>query len=485
MSDLRALQDFSNALRHAQPIRIAPDFFPRIAECLACEEIDAQGASFAARIAVAGKLRGLPFLTLPAIGRLDPDFKDLLLAYLEHEPLLDPSIETLLTKLRRAILMDMMVGVTADAFGLDLIAALAIFCFANEYVFAETDTEVRALAALESDPVPATVALLACYRPLHRFPHLAGAWETPPPGVFARMIAIQVTEPGEEQDIARAIPTVSPIADETSRAVQDMYEANPYPRWKMLRPDLTAERGESYKSILVAGCGSGRHALLWARAYPEARVMAVDLSRASLAYGLRKARAYGIGTVDFHQGDILELPRPGSKFDLISCIGVLHHMAMPRAGLAALASLLGDGGTMELGLYTESGRTEVAAAIALRQHFGIPPTSEGIRAFRQMILGLSDDHPAKAARNGQDFYSMSGCRDYLFHVMEHRLTLAQIDPMLRAAGLRLTRMGTKPEIGALFARSFTDAADLLQWHDFELQNPGCFGSMYEMHVART
>ena len=79
---------------------------------------------------------------------------------------------------------------------------------------------------------------------------------------------------------------------------------------------------------------------------------------------------------------------------------------------------------------------------------------------------------------------MSGCRDYLFHVQEHRFSLSGVDTLLQAAGLRMTGIGLKTGSRDGFRRDFTDDTDPLQWHAFEQAHPGCFGSMYEMTLAR-
>lgn len=477
------LQAFSDSLIAAQPQAIAPELLPRIGACLASPEIDARGASFAARIVLTRRLAALPFVTLDAVNRLDPAFRHLLLAYLAHEPLLDEAIEDLVTRLRRAILMDMMAGAQPDAAGLDLISALAIFCFGAEYIFAETASETLGIQELARRATPAAVALLACYRPLADFPGLAPVWANAT-GLFAALIAAQVTEPAEERAIAADIPSLTPIADATSAEVRAMYEANPYPRWRVLRPEAAVTRTGNPQSILIAGCGTGRHALLWARLYPAARILAFDLSRASLAYAIRQQRALGIRSVDFRHGDILALAGSGMRFDLISCIGVIHHMARPQDGLNALAGLLTPGGAMELGVYSESGRPEVAATVALRREAGIPATPEGIRRLRQIIRGLPKDHPAAAARDGLDFYSMSGVRDYLFHVQEHRFRLPDVAAMLNAAGLRLEGIGLKKSDRQDFKRRFGSETDLMAWHVYEGAHPGCFGSMYEMRLVK-
>ncbi len=477
------LQAFSDSLLAAQPSTIAPELLPRIAACLASPDIDARGASFAARIALAQRLKAMPFVTLDAVNRLAPAFRDLLIITLVHEPLLDEALEDMITRLRKSILMDVMAGARPDTAGLELIAALAIFCFGAEYVFDESDSETQALPALAQRATPATAALLACYRPLALYPDLAPLWKDAG-GVFAALVAVQVTEPAAERALAAEIPSLSPVADPVSISVRAVYEENPYPRWRKLRPEAAVARQGDPRRILIAGCGTGRHALLWARLYPEAQILAVDLSRASLAYAMRQQRALGLASVDFRHGDILALAGSAQRFDLISCIGVIHHMARPQDGLNALAGLLAPDGAMELGLYTESGRPEVAAAEQLRRDHAIPATPEGIRHLRRIIRHLPEDHPARAARDGLDFYSLSGCRDYLFHVQEHRFRLPAVADMIAAAGLRLTDIGLKHGDRADFKRRFGNESDLKAWHAYEEAHPGCFGSMYEMRLAR-
>ena len=46
--------------------------------------------------------------------------------------------------------------------------------------------------------------------------------------------------------------------------------------------------------MLIAGCGTGQHAIETAQRFPAARVLAIDLSLTSLAYALRKTREIGV-----------------------------------------------------------------------------------------------------------------------------------------------------------------------------------------------
>ena len=85
--------------------------------------------------------------------------------------------------------------------------------------------------------------------------------------------------------------------------------------------------------VLVAGAGTGLQALQSAFGYgPDARLLAVDLSAASLAYADTAARHFGAGNIEFLVADILDLGQLDRTFDVIECVGVLHHMADPWSG---------------------------------------------------------------------------------------------------------------------------------------------------------
>ena len=105
--------------------------------------------------------------------------------------------------------------------------------------------------------------------------------------------------------------------------------------------------------ILIAGCGTGRHSIAVARTYPDARILAIDISRASLAYARRKTREEGLSNIEYAQADILDLGTIARSFDRIEACGVLHHLADPRAGWRGLIGLLRPAGVMRVGLYGE------------------------------------------------------------------------------------------------------------------------------------
>ena len=68
--------------------------------------------------------------------------------------------------------------------------------------------------------------------------------------------------------------------------------------------DLPSERS---LDVLIAGCGTGQHAIETGRRFAGASVLAVDLSLTSLSYAFRKTRELGLQNIAYAQADILKL----------------------------------------------------------------------------------------------------------------------------------------------------------------------------------
>jgi tetratricopeptide (TPR) repeat protein len=160
----------------------------------------------------------------------------------------DLKIERMLTKLRDRLLRQVIAGTMHDK-GLPFLAALALQCFTNEYVFAETNEERGAVEHLEQqiaqrveqnqDVSPTLIAALGAYRPLHGFEWAEKLVDRPWSGPATAMIERQITEPLIEQSLRATAACITPVDDTVSQSVRAQYEENPYPRW--IKADLTAE----------------------------------------------------------------------------------------------------------------------------------------------------------------------------------------------------------------------------------------------------
>ncbi|MCP1830869.1 SAM-dependent methyltransferase [Bradyrhizobium sp. USDA 4532] len=380
--------------------------------------------------------------------------------------------------------------------------ALARQCFINEYVYAQTGAESEGAGALRdrllqdlasgAAIMPLTLAAVAAYFPLHALPTADALLRRDWPAAVAGLLRVQLREPREEIEERSTIAALTPITNDISVEVMRQYEENPYPRWTVNpltafaadrargRTVATADQ-RAERDILIAGCGTGSHAIQIAQVYPNARLLAVDISRTSLAYARRKTRELGLRNIEYAQADILELASIDRSFDSIESVGVLHHLAEPLAGWRVLVSLLRPGGTMRIGLYSDLARRVIVEArdrIAARNYRA---TAGDIRRCRQDIFREADKW--KPLIGAKDFYSMSGCRDLLFNVMEHRLTIPAIAAFLNEHGLSFEGFEPfdDPAVLDRFRKQFQGTADetnLDQWHRFEVDHPETFWDMY-------
>jgi SAM-dependent methyltransferase len=432
---------------------------------------------------------------------------------LQQATVRDLPLERFLTALRASLLA---ATVTAhdrvDDGTLGFLCALARQCFINEYVFACSAAELEQVARLSASVVdglanggvvpPPWVAAMACYAPLGSLAGAQALLERRWPPAVEGVLTQQLREPGRERQLRDSIPRLTAIEDGVSLRVQQQYEENPYPRWVLPAPQraeqVTVDEylrrqfsesnvrqlGRDRVDMLIAGCGTGYHPIAAARRYRGVRITAIDLSLSSLCYAKRKTEEARVSGIDYEQADILQLGSIGRTFDVIDSQGVLHHLADPFAAWSVLLELLRPGGLMYLGLYSRLARRDIYAARDFIAAKGYRPTPDDIRRCRQdlMVTPLS-----KLARI-YDFFSMSNCRDMLFHVEENPVTLAEIAAFVERSGLRLVGFETSAAVRALYRARFPmDRAmtDLQSWHQLESERPDLFLGMYLFWVQKT
>jgi len=98
--------------------------------------------------------------------------------------------------------------------------------------------------------------------------------------------------------------------------------------------------------VLDAGCGSGRWSAFLAKHVNS--IEAIDPSRAVLTAAIQWQQH---SNIRFTQASIDDLPFPHSSFDLVVCLGVLHHMPDTADALKSLSKSLKANGSLLLYLY--------------------------------------------------------------------------------------------------------------------------------------
>lgn len=393
----------------------------------------------------------------------------LLEAFLTRCVNVDVAMETFLTGLRRRLVMappgDQDTGHTDDA--LKMAGLLGVQCFINEYVWFREADETEAVARIKGRLEEALASAEEPDAETLREPALIYAMHGPLSDVegagklaaldagtlgpdLDRLVQLTLRDYLTEAALLEKIETFGPITDATSKAVRAQYEENPYPRWLdapaqqptspgallgEMFPHCTPPSFGPAPNILIAGSGTGQHVAQVARTHPEAQILAIDLSRSSIAYAMRMMDKLGIANVRFMQADILEAEAIGGPFDIIQSVGVLHHMKDPLRGWRVLAGLLKPGGVMKLGLYSDRGRGHVREARSLIESEGVGSAPGDIAAFRHKLLSGEPGGEVARIIETPDFFTTSMCRDLLFHVHEELTTPKQIKRDLAQLGL--------------------------------------------------
>jgi tetratricopeptide (TPR) repeat protein/2-polyprenyl-3-methyl-5-hydroxy-6-metoxy-1,4-benzoquinol methylase len=441
----------------------------------------------------------------------------LLHAMLKATPANSIEFERFLTCARYALLetaMSKQAPGLSDIAALGFYAALSQQCFVNEYIFDCDDREMivavacraELLARLDANAVvpPLLLLAVAAYFPLYTLRGASELLESNYPTPIEAVLRQQIREPLEEQAMRAGIACLTPITAGMSEEVRSQYEHNPYPRWVKLPRHLHSPcfnevlrrclpfgpfnpmADDSAPDALVAGCGTGSHPIQTTQRYRGVRVLAIDLSLSSISYAKRKTQELGITNIEYAQADILKLGGLARTFDIIESVGVLHHLADPFAGWRTLLSLLRPGGFMLLGFYSELARRHVVKARELISARGYSSTVEEIRRFRR-DLALNSEVELRNLSQYPDFYSTSDCRDLLFHVQEHRLTIPEIQSFLADTDLHFVGFDLEPILLHQYRARFAgdpSCTDLGNWASFEADNPDTFRGMYQFWIQR-
>ncbi len=452
----------------------------------------------------------------------------LLLASLKSFHFCDAILERLFISLRQTLLFNTVQDMTIPSEHLPLAHDMAIQAQLNEYVWPITQDEEKIIEGLEAlllqitketqwqlaDIAPALL-ILAQYKDLSKT-SLADIFSSATikrelkNSYLADIVNYALNNREEEIEIAKKLPYWArnhhDDKNSVSLRVQSQYEENPYPRWKDIgfntassyqqallknfpQLNLSHWQGKDKLNVLVAGCGTGRQAIRLASYFNDLNVIAIDLSGRSLAYATLQAKKYNVENIQFIQADILEFSDFPMLFDIIECSGVLHHMEDPEQGLQSLQQLLSPTGVMKIALYSETARKQVITFRNLIEE-NKRNTGQDLdqRLLRQALLMNQIPGDWSELVNSTDFYSMSNCRDLIFHEQEHQFTTDKISNLLTKnqldfVGMLPTTMAKQvfdEYVGELSSSTNT----LHNWEIAENNQHNIFEGMYQFYCRK-
>ncbi|MEM9164055.1 MAG: class I SAM-dependent methyltransferase [Cyanobacteria bacterium P01_F01_bin.4] len=243
-----------------------------------------------------------------------------------------------------------------------------------------------------------------------------------------------------------------------SDAVANLYNTYPFPpeplldeappgyNWRWYWPTAyhfcTGRKPDSDQvRILDAGCGTGVGTEYLVHLNPQAQVEAIDMSAGALDVARERCRRSGADRVTFHHLSLYDADQLPGQFDLINCVGVLHHLPDPIRGIQALAPTLAPGGLMHIFVYAALGRFEISLmqqAIALLQGDRQGDYRDGVQVGRQLFANLPETN--RLVQYEKTRWAAENQRDECFadmyvHPQEIDYTIDTLFDLIEASGL--------------------------------------------------
>jgi 2-polyprenyl-3-methyl-5-hydroxy-6-metoxy-1,4-benzoquinol methylase len=252
-------------------------------------------------------------------------------------------------------------------------------------------------------------------------------------------------------------------ASERQQAVRSLYNTYPFPPEPLLNEPPPGYNWRwhwvaaynfctGYKPqrqdirILDAGCGTGVGTEYLVALNPYAEVVGIDLSENALAIAQKRCQRSGVtaqhqGKLSFHHLHLEAADQLTGEFDLINCVGVLHHLPDPVAGIQSLAKKLAPGGIFHIFVYAELGRWEIQLmqqAIALLQGDKRGDYQDGVGVGRAIFATLPEQN--RLVQREKNRWSLENHRDESFadmyvHPQETDYSIVTLFELIEASGL--------------------------------------------------
>jgi SAM-dependent methyltransferase len=243
-----------------------------------------------------------------------------------------------------------------------------------------------------------------------------------------------------------------------SAAVAKLYDTYPFPpeplldtappgyNWRWHWPSAYSfctgrAPAQEQVRILDAGCGTGVGTEYLVHLNPTAQVVGIDLSEGALTVARERCRRSGADRVSFHHLSLYDAAQLEGEFELINCVGVLHHLPDPIQGIQALAAKLAPGGIFHIFVYAALGRWEISLmqqAIALLQGEHRGDYRDGVKVGRELFAALPEDN--RIVKRDRERWALENHQDECFadmyvHPQEVDYTIDTLFELIDASGL--------------------------------------------------
>lgn len=236
--------------------------------------------------------------------------------------------------------------------------------------------------------------------------------------------------------------------DEITKKVIDMYSLYPYPFSTSSRKKtnellnllriFSIENQYEFggKSILDAGTGTGHRLMEVALFYRNSKFTAIDYSQRSINIAKRLALKQNVSNVNFKIKNLMNNLSGLGKFQIILCMGVLHHLSDPKVGLRNLCSVLHDNGLLFLYVYGKLGghqRMIQKKIVSLLIGNSKKNYGKGIKFVKELKFDNFEYGWNLDIKNESEKDTL--IVDAFLHANENLLDFDDIDELMRGSGL--------------------------------------------------
>jgi len=241
--------------------------------------------------------------------------------------------------------------------------------------------------------------------------------------------------------------------DRYAPGVREHYEALPYPprdpaeeKTRLVRTwldDLAMinhycfagkQSFRDHFRVLVAGGGTGDSTIFLAEQLrrTNAEIVHLDISRQAIEVARARAKVRELVNIAWVNESLLSLPGLGlGEFDYINCLGVLHHLDDPDAGLRALRAVLKESGALGVMVYAQYGRTGVYQMQELLRKINerAPDRQARLRNAREVLAAAP---PTNWFLRGEELFpdhriwGDAGIYDLLLHSRDRAYTVPEL-----------------------------------------------------------
>jgi 2-polyprenyl-3-methyl-5-hydroxy-6-metoxy-1,4-benzoquinol methylase len=198
-------------------------------------------------------------------------------------------------------------------------------------------------------------------------------------------------------------------------------------------------------NILVAGVGLGDDIINMSfllKKYENVKLLGIDLSPTALNICSERIKKYNLKNIELIEMSLLELNSEiHGNFDLIICIGVLHHLENPLNGLLCLKNVLKDDGFMNIMVYGKYGRTGIYQMQELMQkiNININDYNTKINNFKNVYNQLKENNWFKLGEHLINDHKNSdeGIVDLLLHCQDRSYSVSELYKWIENCNLNI------------------------------------------------